>query len=62
MSVQAGDVIVHRRPFRLVGHFELPPDRMSVVEFTERFGRQVYSAVNEILPEAVSRQLARFQS
>ncbi len=39
MSVHAGDVIVHRRPFHLVGHFELPPDRMSVVEFTERFGR-----------------------
>ncbi len=39
MSVHAGDVIVHRRPFRLVGHFELPTDRMSVIEFTERFGR-----------------------
>jgi hypothetical protein len=39
MSVHAGDVIVHRRPFHLVGHYELPPDRMSVVEFTDRFGR-----------------------
>lgn len=39
MSVHAGDVIVHRRPFHLVGHYELPSDRMSVVEFTERFGR-----------------------
>jgi hypothetical protein len=39
MSVHAGDVIVHRRPFHLVGHYELPPDRMSVVEFTERFER-----------------------
>jgi hypothetical protein len=39
MSVHAGDVIVHRRPYRLVGHYELPPDRMSVVEFVERFGR-----------------------
>jgi hypothetical protein len=39
MSVHAGDVIVHRRPFHLVGHWELPTDRMTVVEFTERFGR-----------------------
>ena len=39
MSVHAGDVIVHRRPFHLVGHYELPTDRMTVIEFTERFGR-----------------------
>jgi hypothetical protein len=39
MSVHAGDVIVHRRPFHLVGHYELPADRMSVVEFTDRFAR-----------------------
>ena len=39
MSVHAGDVIVHRRPFHLVGHYELPPDKMSVIEFTDRFGR-----------------------
>ncbi|MBV8879303.1 MAG: DUF1592 domain-containing protein, partial [Planctomycetaceae bacterium] len=39
MSVHAGDVIVHRRPFHLVGHYELPTDRMSVIEFTDRFGK-----------------------
>jgi hypothetical protein len=39
MSVHAGDVIVNRRPFHLVGHYELPPDQMTVIEFTDRFGR-----------------------
>lgn len=39
MSVHAGDVIVRRRPLHLVGHYDLPTDRMSVVEFTDRFGR-----------------------
>lgn len=39
MSVHAGDVIVHRRPYHLVGHYELPPGRTTVVEFVERFGR-----------------------
>jgi mono/diheme cytochrome c family protein len=39
MSVHAGDVIVQRRPFHLVGHYELPPDQMTVIEFTDRFGR-----------------------
>lgn len=39
MSVQAGDVIVHRRPFHTVGHWELPTDRISTIEFTTRLGR-----------------------
>lgn len=39
MSVHSGDVIVHRRPYHLVGHYELPPDRMTVIEFTDRFGK-----------------------
>ena len=39
MSVHAGDVIVNRRPFHLVGHYDLPTDRMSIIEFTDRFGR-----------------------
>jgi hypothetical protein len=39
MSVHAGDVIVNRRPFHLVGHYDLPTDRMSVIEFTDRFAR-----------------------
>jgi hypothetical protein len=38
MSVHAGDVIVQRRPFHLVGHYELPSDAMTVIEFTDRFG------------------------
>ena len=29
--------------------------------FTERISRQIMSAVNEVLPDAVSRQLASFQ-
>jgi hypothetical protein len=39
MSVHAGDVIVHRRAYHLVGHYDLPTDQMSVIEFTERFGK-----------------------
>ncbi|HLF92605.1 MAG TPA: DUF1592 domain-containing protein, partial [Planctomycetota bacterium] len=39
LSVHAGDVIVRRRPLHLVGHFDLPADRMTVVEFTDRFGK-----------------------
>jgi mono/diheme cytochrome c family protein len=39
MRVEAGDVIVHRRPFRVVGFFDLPTDRLTTVEFTERFAR-----------------------
>lgn len=39
MSVHAGDVIVHRRAFHLVGHYELPPGKMTVIEFTDRFGK-----------------------
>ena len=37
LSVHAGDVVVRRLPFHLVGHFEIPPGRMTVVEFTDRF-------------------------
>jgi len=37
MQVHAGDVITHRRPYHLVNYFELPPDRMTVVEFVEWF-------------------------
>ena len=39
MSVHAGYVIVNRRPFHLVGHYDLPTDRMSLIEFTDRFAR-----------------------
>ncbi len=39
MSVHAGDVIVHRRPYHLVGYWDLPTDKMTVIEFTERFDR-----------------------
>lgn len=39
MSVHVGDVIVRRRALHLVGHYDLPTDRMSVIEFTDRFGR-----------------------
>lgn len=39
MSVHAGDVIVHRRPFFLVGFFDLPTDKMTAVEFTVRLGK-----------------------
>jgi len=39
MSVHAGDVVVHRRPQHLVGHYDLPTDRMTVIEFTDRFGK-----------------------
>jgi hypothetical protein len=37
MSVHAGDVLVHRRPQHLVGYYDLPPDRWTVVEFVDRF-------------------------
>jgi hypothetical protein len=36
MSVHAGDVIVHRRPFHLVGYWDLPPGKMTTIEFTTR--------------------------
>ena len=39
----------------LVGFHEEPT-------ITERIGRQIKSAVNDVLPEMVSRQLARFQA
>ena len=39
MSIYAGDVIVKRRPLHLVGHYDLPTDRMTVIEFTDRFGK-----------------------
>ena len=39
MTVHSGDVIVNRRPFHLVGHYDLPTDRMTVVDFTDRFGK-----------------------
>lgn len=39
MSVHAGDVIVHRKPFHLVGYWALPPGKFTTVEFTDRFGR-----------------------
>ncbi|MBI1374458.1 MAG: DUF1592 domain-containing protein [Phycisphaera sp.] len=39
MSVHAGDVIVHRRPFFLVGYWDLKPGDMNVVEFTVRLGK-----------------------
>jgi len=39
LYVHAGDVIVHRRPFFLVGYWDLKPGGMSVVEFTVRLGR-----------------------
>jgi hypothetical protein len=39
LAVHAGDVIVRRREFHLVGHYDVPPDKMTVIEFTDRFGR-----------------------
>ena len=39
MKVEGGDVIVHHRPFRAIGWYALPPDRMTVVEFEERINR-----------------------
>jgi len=38
MSIHGGDVIVGRRPTHLVGHFDLSPDRMTVIEFEDRIG------------------------
>lgn len=38
MSVHGGDVIVGRREKHLVGHYDLPPDRMTVIEFEDRIG------------------------
>jgi mono/diheme cytochrome c family protein len=38
MSVHGGDVIVGRRPKHLVGHYDLPPDKMTVIEFEDRIG------------------------
>jgi mono/diheme cytochrome c family protein len=37
MAVHAGDVITHRGKWRRVGTFDLPHDRMTAVEFEERF-------------------------
>ncbi|MCA9116811.1 MAG: DUF1592 domain-containing protein [Planctomycetaceae bacterium] len=39
MQVEGGDVIVHHRPFRVVGWYALPPDRMTVVELKERLDK-----------------------
>ncbi|HYE99562.1 MAG TPA: DUF1592 domain-containing protein [Planctomycetota bacterium] len=36
MQVQYGDVIAGRRPRHILGYWDLPPDRMSVVEFDVR--------------------------
>ena len=38
MSVHGGDVIVGRREKHLVGYYDLPPDRMTVIEFEDRIG------------------------
>jgi hypothetical protein len=38
MSVHGGDVIVGRRPKHPVGYYDLPTDRMTVVEFEDRIG------------------------
>jgi hypothetical protein len=38
MSVHGGDVIVGRREKHLVGHYDLPPDKMTVIEFEDRIG------------------------
>lgn len=39
MAVETGDVITHIRPFRVQGLYDLPPDKMTVVEFEEWFDR-----------------------
>jgi hypothetical protein len=39
LAIHAGDVIVRRRAFHLVGHYDVPPDRMTVIEFTDHFSR-----------------------
>mgnify|MGYP001165075919 CR=1 FL=1 len=39
MSVHAGDVVVHRRPYHLVGYWDLPPGKMTEIEFTDHFER-----------------------
>lgn len=36
MSVHGGDVIVGRREKHLVGHYDLPPNKMTVIEFEDR--------------------------
>lgn len=38
MSIHGGDVIVGRRPVHLVGHYDLLPDKMTVIEFEDRIG------------------------
>jgi mono/diheme cytochrome c family protein len=37
LTVHAGDVITHRGKWHRVGTFDLQPDRMTVVEFVDRF-------------------------
>ena len=39
MSVYAGDVITNRRARHLVGYYDLPTDKMTVIEFEDRFLR-----------------------
>jgi len=36
MSIHGGDVIVGRREKHLVGHYDLPPNKMTVIEFEDR--------------------------
>jgi mono/diheme cytochrome c family protein len=38
LCVYAGDVITHILPHHLVGHWDIPPGPMTVVEFEDRFG------------------------
>ena len=38
MSVHGGDVIVGRREKHLVGHYDLLPNKMTVIEFEDRIG------------------------
>jgi len=38
LTVHAGDVITHRGKWHRVGTFDLLPDRMTAVEFVDRFG------------------------
>jgi hypothetical protein len=39
LAIHAGDVIVKRSAFHLVGHYDVPPGKMTVIEFTDRFRR-----------------------
>lgn len=40
MEVYGGDVITHRRPYHLVGHYDIAPgDKWTVVEFTDTINR-----------------------